>query len=192
MNKWILIPLILLLFSCKTKKKEEDVTAQFFPVLSFLKSQVAHVDTSLYRIIKITTVGSTTDTVYIPRENFKKEAKDFLAIPDITSEDLKEDYKETELYDESMQSVILSYLPTDEDAEIRRQEVIIQPSPQEGDKVKTIFIDRQMEEGKNSIRKNMLWQVDKRFQVTTITLARDGKEKVEKLQVIWNSHPSAE
>jgi hypothetical protein len=49
-----------------------------------------------------------------------------------------------------------------------------------------------MEEGKTTVRKNMLWQVDKSFRVVTITQNRDGSEQIEKRQVVWNDHPSAE
>jgi hypothetical protein len=41
-----------LVYSCKSKKEGEEPT-NYFPVLSFLKSQVTNVDTSLYQIIKI-------------------------------------------------------------------------------------------------------------------------------------------
>ena len=74
----------LALFACKSKK--EEVKETFFPVLSFIKSQVAHVDTSLYPIIKLTFIDSTrTDTEYIKREDFRSLAKDFLELPDLTS-----------------------------------------------------------------------------------------------------------
>ena len=189
----LLLPaLIVCLFSCKSEKEEETEETRFFPVLSYLNSQVAHVDTSLYRIIKITTVEKQSDTAYIPREEFRKAAADFLSIPDITKGSLKKDYKETELYDESIESVVLSYMPTEDGAEIRRQEVIIQPAQAETDQVKSIFIDRIIEQDKATVRKNMLWQVDRRFQVVTITQHSDGTEKIEKVQVIWNDHPSAE
>ena len=186
MKKWILIAPLVLLFSCKSEEKEEGRDSGFFPVLTYLKSQVAQVDTSVYSIIKITTVGNQSDTTYIKREDFRKEAADFLSIPDITQKKLKKDYKETELYDESLQSVILSYMPTEDDAEIRRQEVIIEPQQAETDQVKSIFIDRVMEQGKATVRKNMLWQVDNRFQVITRTKSGKEPEQIEKIQVIWN------
>lgn len=190
MNKWFLMALVAGLAACKSKAKSEDVT--FFPVRSFLQSQVAHVDTSLYRITKVVTVDSTADTTYINREDFRREAKDFLSIPDIASEDLKDDYTEAELYDESLQSVILSYTPKDPDAEILREEVIIQPGGGSADKVKTIYIDQLTRHGNNTIRKNLLWHVDRRFQVTTMTRRPNGSEIVEKVQVIWDGLPSAE
>jgi len=40
------------MLSCKNKKTDEEKENQkFFPALSFIKSQVAHVDTSIFRII---------------------------------------------------------------------------------------------------------------------------------------------
>ena len=90
MKKWILIAPLVLLFSCKSEEKEEGRDSGFFPVLTFLKSQVAQVDTSVYSIIKITTVGNQSDTTYIKREDFRKEAADFLSIPDITQKKVKE------------------------------------------------------------------------------------------------------
>lgn len=193
MNKWILATLALtLLFSCKSENNKENNGKDFFPVLSFLKSQVAHVDTSLYRITKITTVGERTDTSYIRREDFRKEAADFLSLPDITRKGLRDDYKQTEWYDESLKSVILSYMPTNEDAEIRRQEVVIEPNPEQGDKVKSIFIDQVKENGKSTVRKNLLWQADRSFRVVTITETPNGTEQIEKREVIWNDYSPAE
>ena len=83
MKKWLSIFFIAFLAGCNSENEEEDQNAQFFPVVSYLNSQVAHVDTSLYRIIKIVTVDGVSDTSYIPREQFRNEAKDFISIPDI-------------------------------------------------------------------------------------------------------------
>ena len=79
MKKWTFIPLLALIFTaCQSEKTEEGQEKTFFPVLSYLNSQVAHVDTSLYCIVKITTVGDKSDTVYLKREEFRKAAADFL------------------------------------------------------------------------------------------------------------------
>src|SRR5688572_21493519 len=103
---------ILFLISCKDKKAaaNEEKSTAYFPVLSYIKSQVAHVDTSLYRIIKVVEKDSITrDTIYLKREEFRNAAKDFLSMPDITSEDLKNDYAETEIFDQDLESVVLNY-----------------------------------------------------------------------------------
>ena len=177
--------MLAFVFSCRDKEASpEGEGSGFFPVLSFLQSQVAHVDTSLYRIVKITSVHGASDTSYVRREEFRTLARDFLTMPDITKD--PEDYTETNHYDESLQTAVLNYMPKEADAEIRRQEVLIEPNAQTGDRVTTIIIERFIENKKKTVRKNMIWYVDKRFEVISITTPEKGRETIEKVQVIWN------
>ena len=175
----------LLFFSCKNNEKKEDGDSSFFPVLSFLKSQVAHVDTSLYRIIKIVKKDSTADTTYLKREQFREAAKDFLSIPDVSSSDLKDEYTETKLFVEDLDQVALNYMPKEPDKEITRQEVMIK-SNSDGDKVQSIFIDRIINNRNGSIHKILFWEVDKQFRVITLTQLPDKPETKETIEVKWN------
>src|SRR5215210_1434544 len=104
--------------ACKQKDKAD---ADFFPALSFIQSQVKNVDTSVYSLLKIVTVDSRKDTVYMRREDFRKEARDFLSLPDITAKKWRKKYTETKMYEEDLNCVVLTYTPNDEDAQIRRQ-----------------------------------------------------------------------
>jgi hypothetical protein len=185
MNKCLLFLVAISALSCKSKKENEN-NKSFFPVLSFIKSQVAEVDTSVYPILKIVTVNSSPDTVYIKREEFRQYANDFLTMPDISAKKWNDDYQETKLYDEDLKRVILNYMPKDVNQEIRRQEVMIEPGQQSEDKVRTIIIERVVTNEDSTIQKKMLWQVDKHFQVVTVTTKKNQPEKIEKLKVIWN------
>ncbi|HWJ30542.1 MAG TPA: hypothetical protein VNS32_28675, partial [Flavisolibacter sp.] len=142
--------------ACKGKKKDESKEA-WFPVLSYLQSQVKEVDTSLYRLVKVETVDSTSDSTFIPREEFRKYAQDFLSIPDISSGSKKEHYKEDKMYDDVLNNVILTYTAQDSTEEIRREDVMLQPDDAGNSQVKTIIIDRLTNQGNNSIEKNMVW-----------------------------------
>ncbi len=184
MYKCLLIFFSIGFISCKSKKEDGENTS-FFPVLSFIKSQVAEVDTSVYPILKIVTVDSLSDTVYIKREEFRQYANDFLTMPDISAKKSTDDYLETKLYDEDLKMVILNYMPKDVNKEIRREEVMIEPGQQSDDKVKTIIIDQLITNKDSSIQKNMLWQVDKHFQVIKIISKINQAEKIEKLKVVW-------
>lgn len=190
MNKWCILLIIPLLFSCKEQSKEEP-KEPFFPVRSYLQSQVAHVDSSMYRIIKITMVNGKKDTAFIQRQDFKKLAKDFIDLPDIAQKSLRDDYTETQIYDEEMQTAVLNYLPVDEDGEIRRQDVFITPDAN-GDKVKTIFIERLKEENDKPVRKLLTWEVDRRFKIVTISEQNTKNEKIETVEVVWTEHLAAE
>ena len=155
----------LFLISCKNKKNEstEEASGSYFPVLSYIKSQVAHVDSSLYRIIKVVQKDSVArDTIYLKREEFKQAAKDFLSIPDISSGDLKDEYTESKNYDQDLELVALNYMPKEPGQEITRQEVMIKPS-NEGDKVQSIFINRNIDAEDSTVQKILFWEVDKKF-----------------------------
>jgi len=181
---------ILLMLSCKNKKTDEEKETQtFFPVLSFIKSQVAHVDTSIFRIIKIVQKDSTSDTTYLKREEFREAAKDFLMIPDIASDELKDEYTETKLFVQDLEQVALSYMPKEPNKEISRQEVMIKPDA-DGDKVQSIFINRTTESKGASVQKILFWEVDKQFKIVTLTQSPGQPEKKETVKVIWNNFSS--
>ena len=73
--------LLTICFYCSCKQKKNDA----FPAIDFIKAQVANVDTSLYRILKLVSVtDSTYDTTFVKREEFRHLAKDFLETPDIS------------------------------------------------------------------------------------------------------------
>ena len=191
MNKWLIAAAFLYFVSCKSKK-EEDANAAFFPVASYIKSQVAQADTTLNRIMKIITVNGTSDTAHISREEFRKEAKDFLSLPDISSNKLKDDYTETQLYDEDLERVILNYTPKNQDTEIRRQEVMIKPDNLRGDKVESIFIDQLLEFNDSAVQKRLSWNVDHNFQVVTIVQKGNTPDKIHTLRLVWNENSSNE
>ena len=180
---------IVLLF-CKNKETDEEKEdPTFFPVLSFIKSQVAHVDTSVFRIIKIVQRDNTYDTTYLKREEFREAAKDFLIIPDITSGELKDEYTETKLYVSDLKQVALTYIPKEPNKEISRQEVMIKPDPN-GDKVQSIFINRVTNTKDGSKQTILFWEVDKQFKIVTLTQNPGQVEKKETVRVIWNNFSS--
>ena len=164
MNKWIFLGLFPVLFSCKSKKDQED--KNLVSVVSLIQGQVKMVDTSLYRITMIQKVDSTADTTIISREDFRKIAKDFLTLPDISSEKMKEYYDESNSYDKDMELALFTYTAKDPDVEIRRETIMLEPNPTGGDsKVKSILINSVRSEKDSTIEKDMTWHLDARFQV---------------------------
>jgi hypothetical protein len=185
-------PLLFLLLivagsGCKTKEKEPD--KKYVSIISLIKKQVEHVDTSLYPILKITTIDSLPpDTVYIPREEFASAAKDFLSIPDLSDPKVAKKYKEEQArYDESLNRVVITYTPLNPDKEeIKKQELLVTPSEAAGDKVSNIIILKETNNRDSFLQKKMLWQLDKSFQVVTTTQKPGEPEKVTILKVSWN------
>jgi hypothetical protein len=188
-NLFLLVIILALLLSgaCKQKKKEKRPEDRFFPVLSFIQSQVAHIDTSLYPIRKLVYVDSTrTDTLFIKREQFRELASDFLRLPDLSDSKFEDRYIEKRTFDTTLNRVILILEPVKpEKEEIQRQEVLIRPD-NTGDRVTSIIIDYLLNNKDSLVQKRMLWQVDKSFQVIITRQLPGQAEMSTTSKVIWN------
>ncbi len=171
--------IILCHYSCKQKKND------VFPAIDFIKGQIANVDTSVYRILKLVPVtDSTDDTAYVTRADFKKLAKDFLETPDI-SKKFDGKYTEERMMNNELGLAVFIATTKDEDLEVRRQEVRILPDPP-NDKVKSIYIERLNGNKDSSVLKRMTWYADRKFQIITITQKKNEEEKTSVMQVVWN------
>ncbi|MET0637292.1 MAG: hypothetical protein ABWZ25_14775 [Chitinophagaceae bacterium] len=175
------------LLSCREKTSERGES--FFPVLSFLNSQVAMVDTSLYPILKLTPRDSAgADTTYIHREQFRSVSSEFLAIPDISAEKFRDRYRESKQFDQGLNLVILTYEAIKPAEELLQSEqVTIQPGIG-GDKVKNIIINTYSHSKDSSVQKRMLWNADESFQVSTIKQFPGQPETTSSYKVTWNEH----
>ena len=185
--KQILSVSVILFVTCLAacKSKDKQTKEAFFPILSFIKSQVAHIDTSLYQITKLTSIDSTWDTAYIRREDFRKYAGDFLQLPDLSDKKFAGKYDESKFFDASLNRAIITYTPKDKEQEIQREEVMIEPNSETGDKVKNIIVDKLINSKESSIKKRMLWNVDESFQVTTIIQQQGREDSTNTIKIQW-------
>jgi viroplasmin and RNaseH domain-containing protein len=189
MNRFIIsLSLVFLLFGCKSKKVKPQVSsADIFPVSDYLKGQIASMDTSLASYFKIEMADGVSDTTSIKNSEVRHYANDFLTLPDITSKELKDDYEVTHLYDEELDAFAFTFT-TKEDHPVKSEHVILDPQQNAEGKndIKSIFVNLWQTKGDSSIRKNMLWDAGKSFQITTTTDVAGKNEKTKKLKVIWN------
>lgn len=184
-----LVAVLLLLSFIACKQKEKSAKEKFFPVLSFLQSQVREIDTSLYTIRKLVYIDSVkTDTLYLRREQFREAAKDFLSIPDLSSSAYDDRYTEEKRFDETMNRVVLTYSPLKpEKEEIQDQEVLIKPDPA-GDKITNIIINSIVNTKDSSVQKRLLWTVDESFQVITTKQLNGQPETTSTIKVVWGEN----
>jgi hypothetical protein len=181
-----LLAAVIIVPSCRQKKKEKE--KKFISVLSLVENQVAHIDTALYSITKIIYTDSLhSDTTYIRREDFRSQAKDFLEIPDLSDIKVAARYNEEARYDETLNRVVITYTPQNPDKEeIQKQEILITPNPTTGDEVNSIIINRVVSNRNGFLQKNMLWQMDKSFQVVTTSQKPGEPEITTTMKVTWN------
>lgn len=175
--------------ACKHKNESKS---GFISVVALIRAEVAHVDTSLYPIVKTITYDSThTDTFYIPREDFAKEAKDFLDIPDLSDSKVAKRYKEEQQqYDQSLGRVIFKYVPIKpENEEVKSQEFLATPVLGADAKINNVIITREISNRDSFLQKKMLWQMNRSFQIVT-TSQKPGKPEVTTItKVAWNEDP---
>lgn len=183
----LIILSVLLLISCKSKDDKND--KQFISVVSLIKKDVAHVDTSLYSIVKIEYIDSLhQDTSYIPREQFAAISKEFLEAPDLSDKKIANRWVESPaIVDQMLNRVIITYTPVNPDKEeFKKQEILATPVPGAEAKINNIIIIREISNRDSFLQKKMLWQVNKSFQVVT-TSQQPGKPEITKTtRVTWN------
>lgn len=186
--------ILLLIFigsACKHKPKASS-GKKFISVVSLIEKQVAHVDTSLYSIQKITIYDSThSDTTYIRREDFRAAAKEFLEVPDLSNPEVAENFTEESRYDSLIKKVIITYVPVDpKKSEIQKQEMLVSTITGEdgNNKVTNLIIDRVKSTRDSSVIQKMLWQMDKSFLITSTTQKPNEPEKTVTEKVVWNDN----
>jgi hypothetical protein len=172
--------------SCKSKKKEP--AKKYISVLSLIKSQVAHVDTSLYPIIRLDMKDSLhTDTTYIPREQFAALANDFLTIPDLADKKMAARYKEEVIYDQGYNRASIIYSPLDpKNEEVQLLQLIADPNEPADNNVKSIIIKKVIENRDSSVSKNLFWQMNNSFQIVTVSQKPGQPETTTVMKVTWN------
>lgn len=172
--------------ACNNKK---DPPKNYISVVSLIRDDVANVDTSLFAIVKTVTYDSSrTDTFYIPREQFREEARDFLEIPDLANQKVAARYKDdSPIYDQTLGRVIFRYVPVNpEKEEIKSQEILATPVPGADARINNIIVVREISNRDSFLQKKMLWQVNRSFQIVT-TSQKPGKPEITKItRVVWN------
>ena len=191
MNRFLFASFLsLCLMGCKSKKKNDTPVANFF-VSDYIKGQVAMLDTMHRPFVKIETLNQKHDTASITAAEAKVLAKDFLDLPDISSDKFRDDYEVSHLYDDLQEAFIFTYT-TKEAHPVQREDVTVEPQPNAKGQndIRSVYADYWMNEDKASVRKNMLWQADKSFQITTTTDAPGTAQTIKRITVIWNGFES--
>lgn len=191
MKKWLPLLLLLLAVACAEKKKTEP--KNFVAVVSLIEKQVAHVDSALYSIVRYDIRDSLhTDTSYIPREKFREQAAEFLALPDLSNPDVAERFKEEHLYDTMLRRVVLTYTPVNpKKEEIKKIELLLSTAQDDegNNKATNLIVDRIVNNRDGFLQQKMMWRFDKSFLVVTTTQAPGKPESSTTKKVSWNEEP---
>jgi hypothetical protein len=169
MKKLFIVITALLLAACNNPSGHQETkmtndNQEYFPVTSFLSGQVNMVDSLQLPVLRFTTINGVTDTVLLSIAEFRALAQEFLK-PDFS--ELHEHYTEAGFADQSIPSVTLTYSTPDKALELKRVDVIIDPKPEFGDKVKSIYMEKIIHKDDTLITKKLYWKTNKNFQIIT-------------------------
>lgn len=180
----LLLSGIILLAACSgnNENKFEQEDKNFYPIASFIKSELKLVDSLPLAVFKYTVINQKTDTQIVGKPEFRKIAESFIS-PDITVEPLKKKYKETVFMDATINSVTISYTTVDPNAEIRKIDVFINP---ETDKVRNIYVEKMSNQGDSSVTRKMIWTSGKFFQVSTLYSFKNQPEQTLQEKYAWD------
>jgi hypothetical protein len=183
-NYLIVLTLIAILFSaCKEKKEAKQEPP--ISVLSIIKGQLNHLDTSLYGVTKYETTGIITDTTYLKRDEIREFAAPFLSLPEIADKNYYKNYTEERLIDAQQETLNITTTAKNENAEIQKQIIVIAMADISSGKVQSIFIDRYLPSKDSTIEQKLFWEIDNYFSIGSIIEKENQPDKTRFTKVAW-------
>ena len=197
MKNWLVfIACLFVLLACKnsTPPKEDiqpdttntidssSIAKEYFPVLDYIKSEIARVDSLQIGILKLTTRRGKTDSTYIKSDEFKKLSEEFIT-DELETDNFKKEFQESSFYDQTSKTPTFSYSTTNKNLEVQRVDVLIQTT--EGyDKVNSIYMEKITKDADSPIIKKLYWKAGKSFQI--ITVNNNNPAEIIHTKLIWN------
>lgn len=185
MKNYLFIPALITILFASCKEKKEASQEPPISVLSIIKGQLNHLDTSLYGITKYETADNTTDTTYPTRDEIRKIAAPFLTLPEIADKNYYKNYTEERLIDAQQETLNITSTAKDENAEIQKQIIVITLADVSSGKVQSVFIDRYVSSKDSTVEQKLFWEIDQYFSIGSIIEKENQSEKTRFTKVVW-------
>ena len=157
----------------------------YFPVLDFLKGEMAYVDSLPLRIIKYSIIGGHKDSTIIQSAAFDTLAKEFLS-PELEKTAFEKEFKESSFLDQTSQSLSFTYSTQNNALQIQRVDVLASPSLG-FDKVKSVYMEKIFRAHDSTIIKKMYWRSRDNFQIIRIREVPGQPASSSQLKVVWDN-----
>ncbi len=179
----LLVP-ILYCWSCgqgDNTTKTSGEQKEFYPVKSFIREELALLDSLPVAISLYRDIAGKADTNIMDMAAFRRIAE-AVGEPDISQDPLRKGYRETVYMDATLNLVTMSYRPADASATVQKTDVYIDPATE---KVKSIYIEKQLSEANSSIVQKIVWSAGRQLQVTTLVSTTGHPDKVIQERYHW-------
>jgi hypothetical protein len=183
----VVVLFFIIFFSACSEKKNHTAstipvqTENIFPVTDFLKGQLRIIDSMGVTPLKIISVNGKTDSVWLKREDIRKNATPFLR-PVIDSANMYSLFSEKSFLDQTINAFTFSYDPKKklpDSIKITHWDVYMNPQ--------TNTIDRIYIVKENADTTSQLtWLVNKWYSIRTIVQLANAQPQIKEEKMIWN------
>jgi hypothetical protein len=157
----------------------------YFPVASFLKSEISYVDSLPVGIKKYTSSGAKLDSAYITPEEFHRLTSEFVTA-ELEEKKFAADFRETSFLDRATNSATFFYAAKNPANKLKRVDVVTIKGDIYDD-VRSLYIEKNEIKGDTSIVKKLMWKPQRNFQIISITTINGQKPKNELVKVVWDN-----
>ena len=161
--------------------KKED----FFPVSAYIGGQLKMIDSLQLPLSMATTVNHDTKYAVATDKQLRQWAGLFQQ-PDITDPALRNQYKETNIADESGPSVTLIYTALNNMLPVQKINVFIKPDPIQNDKVTGVYIEKTFSVNDTLFKQKLYWKTGKSLQVSTEKSIKNTALPAEQVKITWD------
>src|SRR6185312_43537 len=184
----VVVPFFIIFFTACSGKKSNTAstnipvqTENIFPVTDFLKGQLRVIDSSGVTPLKIISVNGKTDSVWLKREDIRRNATPFLT-PVIDSANMYSLFSEKSFLDQTINAFTFSYDPKKklpDSIKITHWDVYMNPQ--------TNAIDRIYIVKENADTTSQLtWLVNKWYSIRMIVQLANAQPQIKEEKMIWN------
>jgi len=176
----------MLIFACgqPDKNKKEEPQQPYLPVTAYILSEIKALDSQAVGILKRTTSGQRTDSAFIPLEQFRQLAANFLS-KELDSASFHENFTEDSFYDQATDYMTFAYRCKKPSSALQRVDVLISPGLS-FDKVRNIYMEKAYMSGDTAITQRMTWKPGTSFSIITSRSVAAQKPQVEQVKVTWD------
>lgn len=179
----------ILLLSCGepvepiTQLQASPDSVQFYATTKFFKDQVDYISILKKPIYLYHTVNNKTDSILIDSLQFSSLTNEFIT-KDISSPEIKRNYKETVFQDASTSSYNLNYTTVNPNVIVQGVDILLD---EETNQVKRIFIRSKLTKGDTTIQEKHNWHAFKGFQISRSLTTPNGYQSTEITEVRWET-----
>jgi hypothetical protein len=186
------LSLLLLISACRSGNQNETTSTtsdtakkNYLPVLDYLKSEIAAVDSFPYKLVRYRLIHGKTDSAIITTAVFDQIASAFL-LPDLDSSRFEKKFEENSFVDRTTNLVSFTYSTKDTGNGLKRVDVLLSPGGGT-DKLHSIYMEAISGNPDSTLISKLSWKAGRNFRILQIHKPRNGAEYISQTIVVWDS-----